>query len=35
LDYKNNKFKEITVDNYKNLKEYGSKVKLLWNGRAQ
>jgi hypothetical protein len=28
-DYKNNKFKEITVDNYKNLKEYGSKVKLL------
>jgi hypothetical protein len=28
-DYKNNNFKEITIDNYKNLKEYGGKVTLL------
>lgn len=28
-DYKNTKFKEITIENYKNLKEYGGKIKLL------
>ena len=28
-DYKNNNFKEITIDNYKNLKKYGGKVTLL------
>lgn len=27
--YENNKFKEITIENYKNLKEYGGKIKLL------